>query len=96
MVRDTAEGKIDYTSVLVGPMFYRWADHVTKGRKKYPDPKPGVPNWTLAAGPEELARARASAFRHFVQWISGETDEDHAAAVMFNINLAEYVKERMQ
>ena len=96
MVRDTSDGKTDYTSVLDGPMLDRWAEHVTKGRKKYPDLKPGVPNWTLAKGDEELARARASAFRHFRQWMRGDTDEDHAAAVFFNINLAEYVRERMK
>ena len=30
--------------------------------------------------------------RHFMQWICGEQDEDHAVAVMFNIQGAEYCK----
>jgi hypothetical protein len=94
MVRDTTEDKIDYLNVRFGPMLKRWAAHLTKGRLKYPDPQPGVPNWTLASGEEELQRARQSAARHFEQWLAGDQDEDHAAAVYFNINLAEYVKDQ--
>lgn len=92
MVRDTAEGKIDFTRALDGPMFERWAAHLTRAESKYPDIAPGVPNWTLAAGAEEYQRFRKSALRHFVQWLRGDTDEDHAAAVFFNINGAEYVR----
>jgi hypothetical protein len=95
MVRDTTEGKIDYLNVRFGPMLKRWAAHCTKGREKYPDPAPGVPNWTLAEGEEEYQRFRESAARHFEQWLAGETDEDHAAATFFNMNGAEDVKERM-
>jgi hypothetical protein len=95
MVRNTQANKIDFWRVLLGPMFRRYARHMTKGATVYPDIKPGVPNWTLATGEEELARFKASAFRHFVQWYDGETDEDHAAAVYFNINGAEYVKEKL-
>lgn len=90
MVRDTTEGKIDYTTVRNGPMFERWAAHLTKGEVKYPDPVPGRPNWMRASGHEEYIRARKSAARHFEQWFRGDTDEDHAAATFFNINLAEY------
>lgn len=93
MVRDTEEGKIDYTSCLYGPMLARWNDHMTKGRKKYPDREDGTPNWTLGAtDPDVMARARRSAFRHFIAWLNGETDEDHASGVFFNINVAEFVK----
>lgn len=95
MVRDVTSGKIDYWRAYVGPMLTRFCDHVTKGAVKYPDVKPGVPNWTLAAGEEELQRARDSAARHFAQWMRGDTDEDHAAAVWFNLDVAEYVKEKM-
>jgi hypothetical protein len=96
MVRDTTEGKINFLLVRYGPMLRRWATHLTKGEKKYPEPAPDTPNWTLAAGPEELARFRQSAARHFEQWVTGENDEDHAAAIFFNVNGAEYVKERMR
>jgi hypothetical protein len=94
MVRDTQGGKTDYWRALDGPMFERWAEHLTKGAVKYPDVAPLVPNWTLAEGAEEIARFKASALRHFLQWFRGETDEDHAAAVFFNINGAEHVKAR--
>lgn len=85
MVRDTDEGKVRYDLALDGPMFDRWAEHLTKGAKKY---KPR--NWMKASGQEELERFRQSALRHFLQWYRGEVDEDHASAVFFNINGAEY------
>jgi hypothetical protein len=96
MVRDTSEGKTNYLLIRFGPMLRRWAAHLTKGEAKYPPPEIGVPNWTLAAGQEELQRFRESACRHFEQWLAGETDEDHAAAVLFNINGAEFVRERLE
>lgn len=95
MVRDTEEEKVDYTNLLHGPMLRRWAEHLTRAKKKYPDVRPGVPNWTLAEGGEEYHRFRRSAFRHLIQWMNGDTDEDHAAAVIFNINGAEYVLDPM-
>jgi len=94
MVRDTTAGKPNYLNVTYGPMLDRWAVHTTKGREKYPDVEPGVPNWTLARGVEEHERAKESALRHLLQWLRGDRDEDHAAAVFFNINLAEYVLAR--
>jgi len=94
MVRDTGAGKIEYDRCFDGPMFQRWAEHLTRGAIKYPDAKPGVPNWTLANGPAELVRFRKSAVRHFVQWLFGMDDEDHAAAVFFNINGYEYTRKK--
>lgn len=96
MVRDTAAGKTNFLKVMDGPMLDRWATHLTKGAIKYPDVKPGVANWTLAGGQAEYQRARESAARHFFQYLRGDTDEDHAAATFFNINLAEYVAEKMR
>lgn len=95
MVRDTEEGKVDYTAVLDGPMFQRWAELLTRAKTKYPDISPGVANWTLANGEAEYARFKKSAFRHFIQWFKGNLDEDHAAGVLFNINGAEYVREKL-
>lgn len=97
MQRDTSEGKINFLLVRPGPMFRRWAAHMTLGMMKYDrDRKPGEPrNWTLASGEAELERFQESACRHFEQWLAGETDEDHAAAVFFNINGAELVKQRL-
>lgn len=95
MVRDTQDEKADYTRIMDGPMYDRWAIHVTKGAVKYPDVRPGVPNWTLADGEEELIRFKKSAARHFRQWLRGDTDEDHASATLFNINGFEFVKEKL-
>lgn len=95
MIRDTEEGKVNYTRVYDGPMLERWAAHLTRAEPKYPDIRPGVPNWTQAKSPEERERYRVSAARHFAQWMAGETDEDHAAAVLFNINGYEYVQARI-
>jgi hypothetical protein len=91
MVRDTTTGKTLWHLVAAGPMMKRWAELLTRGAEKY-----DANNWLKASGTEEQARAVESAFRHFMQWFNGETDEDHAAAVFFNINLYEYVTERMQ
>ena len=91
MVRDVTTDKTDYTLIFDGPMLKRWATHLTNGAKKY-DKR----NWMKAAGQEELNRFRESALRHFIQWLDGETDEDHASAVFFNINGGEYVKEKMK
>lgn len=96
MVRDTEENKIDYLSILDGPMFDRWAAMLTRAKIKYPDIAPGIANWTLANGEEELVRFRKSAFRHFRQWMRGDRDEDHAAALFFNINGYEYVKDKLK
>ena len=95
MVRDTAAGKVDYSRALDGPMFRRWAEHLTRAETKYPDVEPGVPNWTLAEGQEELIRFRKSALRHFLQWYWGDIDEDHAAAAFFNINGYEFLQEKL-
>lgn len=91
-LRDTAEGKIKWSRILFGPMARRWAWHLTKAEAKYPDPTPGVPNFTLIETDEELARYRESALRHFMQWWDGEKDEDHAAAVFFNVNGVEIIR----
>lgn len=90
MVRDTTEGKTDYSLALDGPMFFRWAVHLTKGAVKY-----AKRNWMQANGQAEYERFRESALRHFLQWYKGDIDEDHASAAFFNINGAEYVKEKM-
>ena len=89
MVRDTTEGKINWALTADGPMLRRWAIHLTNGAKKY-DKR----NWLLADGAEEYERAKESAFRHFLQWYLGERDEDHAAATIFNLNEAEYIRDK--
>lgn len=91
MVRDVTAGKTDYALVFDGPMLERWAVHLTKGAEKY-----DKSNWLKGNGPAELARFRESAARHFFQWMRGDTDEDHAAAVFFNINGYCHVQDKMR
>lgn len=96
MRRDTQEGKprFDLLVPLVIPyhlqMLTRWAALMSRGAEKY-----GDRNWEKGNGSQELERAKASAFRHFIQWLTGEQDEDHAAAVFFNITAAEYFAHRL-
>jgi len=91
MHRDTTAGKVRYDLAVDGPLFKRYAELMTRGAVKY-----DARNWMQANSAEELERFRQSAFRHFMQWFLGDTDEDHAAAVVFNINGAEYVKDRLR
>jgi hypothetical protein len=94
MRRDVQEGKprFDLITPVKLPfedqMLTRWARLMTRGAVKY-----GDRNWEKARTLTEMARFRASAFRHFMQWFIGADDgEDHAAATFFNISGAEYVK----
>ena len=95
MRRDTQDGKPRYDLILGLESKYdlltRWAELMTRGMNKY-----GYRNWELANSEEELIRFKASAFRHFIQWFKGMEDEDHAAAVLFNINAVEFLKEKLQ
>jgi hypothetical protein len=91
MVRDTEDGKLDYSLVLDGPMFKRWAAHLTKGAAKY-----APRNWMKAAGQDEYDRFKRSFLRHMVAYLDGQRDEDHAAAMVFNINGMEYVREQLE
>lgn len=93
--RDTTEGKPDYT-LIPRFLFPRWAQHMLLGAVKY-----GRENWKKAGGSpesaqEELERFQSSALRHMFQWIDGDTDEDHACAVMFNVSVAEYIADRIK
>lgn len=90
MVRDTATAKARYDLTYL-PMFKRWAELMGRGAQKY-----GERNWEKARTQAEYNRFRESAFRHFMQWFNGENpEEDHAAAIFFNVSGAEYVKERL-
>jgi hypothetical protein len=93
MVRDTQDGKPRFN--LMYPldvpyseqMLTRLAELLERGMDKY-----GWRNWEKADSEEELIRFKESAHRHFIQWLTGEDDEDHAAAALFNILAAETVK----
>lgn len=97
MRRDTQGGKPRFDLLLVEGLPYeeqfltRIAGLLERGAVKY-----GERNWQLANSEQELARFRASGIRHLMQWACGETDEDHAAAVVFNLLAAEYVKWKLE
>jgi hypothetical protein len=93
-MRDPSTGKIKWSRITFGPMMRRWATHLTNAEVKYPDPLPGVPNFTLIETDEEYQRYKESAFRHFMSWFHDEMDEDHASAVFFNINGVEIIKDK--
>ena len=90
MQRDVTEGKTKWHLIASGPMLQRWAELMTRGAVKYDDD-----NWMKANSLDEYTRFRQSAYRHFMQWYMGHDDEDHAAAVIFNMNGAEYVKDML-
>ena len=90
MVRDTNVGKARFDLLFPLGIPYedqfltRCAELMARGAVKY-----GDRNWEKATSIDEVARMQESAARHFAQWISGATDEDHAAAVVFNLLAAE-------
>ena len=89
MRRDIQEGKPRFDLCYL-PLFKRWAELMERGAIKY-----GERNWEKANSEKELIRFKASAFRHFIQWIEDEDDEDHAAGTIFNIAAVEMLKEKM-
>ena len=96
MRRDIQDGKPRFYLMLTGDVPYdsqfltRCAALLTRGAEKY-----GARNWQLANSPEELERFKESAFRHLVQWLCNDTEEDHAAAVFFNLLAAETTKHKI-
>jgi hypothetical protein len=96
MRRDIQAGKPRFDLLLAADLPYeeqfltRIARLLERGAVKY-----GERNWELAEGPEEYERFRASGNRHMMQYLCGEMDEDHMAAVCFNLMAAEYVKWKM-
>lgn len=97
MVRDTEAGKARFDLLVPLGVPYeeqfltRFADLLGRGAEKY-----SARNWEKANSQAELDRYKSSAFRHFMQWITGEVDEDHAAAVMFNLMCYEMTKYKME
>ena len=84
--RDVEDGKIDYTLAYDGPMFERYAALMTRGAKKYE-----ARNWMKFSDEAALARAKRSLARHYHQYMAGAEDEDHAAAIVFNLNVIERI-----
>lgn len=97
MQRDTEAGKARFDLLIPLDVPYaeqfltRVAELMGRGAEKYEDR-----NWEMANSAAELARMKSSAFRHFMQWVCGETDEDHAAAVVFNLIAHESTEHKIQ
>lgn len=97
MVRDTQEDKARFDLMRPKGIPYeaqfltRVAQLMTRGAKKY-----GFRNWENANSVEELERFENSAERHMQQYLAGERDEDHAAAVVFNILAAETLRYKLE
>jgi len=75
-VRDTNKGKIRW-DLVPKECLKRVAIHYTEGSKKYDDN-----NWKKGIPTE---RFEESMERHMMQYLLGETDEDHLSAVVFNV-----------
>lgn len=85
--RDVNAGKGRYD--LISPiMIRRLAQLMERGAIKY-----GPDNWLLGM---PLRQYLDSANRHLWQLLAGEEDEDHAAAVIFNIMAFMHTKQRIQ
>lgn len=89
MVRDTQDWKPRY-DLIERSMLKRFAIHLGKWAMKYWEH-----NWKKANSMEEVERFYWSGMRHLMQSAEWEVDEDHAAAVMFNVMAMEYVKEKV-
>jgi hypothetical protein len=81
VIRGDNTGKTDYTLALDGPLFERWAQLLTENVESK-----GKRNWMNARTQEDYDRFRESFLRHALSVLRGDEDEDHAAAVVFNLN----------
>jgi hypothetical protein len=96
-MRESQEGKLRFDLLLplgiplAKQFLARCARHMGVSLQKYPER-----NWEQFADLEALDRAKASAFRHFMAWMVEEDDEDHAAAVFFNLMAAEHIRTKMR
>lgn len=85
MKRSPEDSRERYSLIPVKQL-QRVALHYTKGAEKY-----GQDNWKEATR-DNLPRALDSLLRHTYQLVSGETSEDHMAAIVFNAFLIDYIR----
>jgi hypothetical protein len=97
MVRDQQETKPRFDLLLPKGVPYedqfltRWAELMSRGSLKY-----NARNWEQACTQEEADRFKASAFRHFVAWMTEDYSEDHSVAVCFNMMGYEFVRRKLR
>lgn len=80
MVREDKGEKLNHLSYHTPYTLERYAKHMKHGELKH-----GRANWQKGGYPKE--EALESAMRHLLALWAGKTDEDHAAACMFNLNV---------
>lgn len=73
--RDVEDGKLDFT-LIPWMSLRRYVELLQRGADKY-----GRNNWRKG---QSMARGERSLARHFAQYLAGERDEDHLAAIVFN------------
>lgn len=86
--RESQEGK-SRLDLVISPnvayedqLFVRYGNWLARGAAKY-----GEGNMRQLEGEKAEAHAIGAAFRHLVKWALGEEDEDHASAVIANLDI---------
>ena len=97
MVRDTEDGKSDFTYLVIPGVPYedqpihRLLGLYARGAEKY-----GRHNWQKADSTEEFERFKRSLFRHWMQYLAGDREEDHIAAVVWNAICIMYMEQKLE
>jgi hypothetical protein len=90
MRRDVQEGKPRF-DLIYYPMIKRLAGLMERGATKY-----GENNWQKANSVEELIRFKSSMMRHAFQfWNNENAEEDHGAAILFNLGAMMYLMDKL-
>ena len=96
--RDTRDGKTLYTLMfpkgvpLEEQLIHRVAELYTRGAEKY-----GDRNWENSRAEDTLEHHREALWRHFMKFFMGVQDgEDHAAAIVWNINAIEHTQRNLK
>jgi hypothetical protein len=71
-------------------MLYNLGVVLAKGVEKY-----SARNFENCNSIEELERFKEASFRHFFQFMTGEMDEDHLGALLFNLNAINYLMKKI-
>lgn len=98
MVRDTTEGKPQFPLLFPKGVPYedqlitRVAELYMRGGIKY-----GARNWEKSRTEESLAHHEDALMRHVIKFLIGTEDgEDHAAAVVWNVNAVDLTRRKIQ
>lgn len=98
VVRDTTKGKVKFPLVFPkgvakkDQLFWRVAMLYTTGGERY-----GDRNWENSEGEDTLAHHEEALWRHFMSfYFEEDTEEDHAAAIVWNINAVELTRRKIR